>query len=134
VQVSPPSFTSAALLHQHVDRVLVPVIRRPNHSGAAIVVGCVDESAALLHQHMGSTNDKHSKHETGECRVCGQAWERQQKANDNAHSDGKKCTNARTWAAPTTSTANMHALGRNFVQEVLDVRETERNTAENWNG
>ena len=69
-------------------------------------------------------------HETGECRVCGQAWEWQQEASDNAHSEGKKGTNARKRAASTTSTANMHELGRNFVEEVLDVRETEASTAE----
>ena len=73
-------------------------------------------------------------HEAGECIVCEQAWARQHKANGNAHSESKNCKKIRKRTAPTTSVTNMHELGRNFVEEVLDesldVRETEASTAE----
>ena len=56
-------------------------------------------------------------HEAGECIVCRQAWERQHKANGNAHSESKRYKKTRKRAAPTTSVTNMHELGRNFVEE-----------------
>ena len=68
-------------------------------------------------------------HEAGECVVCGKAWERRHNANSNTHAESKRCKKARKRAAPTTSVTNMHELGRNFVEEVLDVRETEASTA-----
>ena len=69
-------------------------------------------------------------HEAGECIVCEQAWARQHKSNGTAHSESKNCKKIRKRTAPTTSVTNMHELGRNFVEEVLDVRESKASTEE----
>ena len=62
--------------------------------------------------------------------MCGKIWEGQHNANSNAHYESKWCKKARKRAAPMTRVTNMHELGRNFVEEVHDVKETEASTAE----
>jgi hypothetical protein len=62
--------------------------------------------------------------------MCGKAWERQHTINMSTHSENKWCKQARKRVAQTISVANMHELGRNFVEEVLDVEATEARTAE----
>ena len=69
-------------------------------------------------------------HETGECMVCGQAWDRQREDDGNAHLSGGNGKRTRKRRVPISSATNMHELGRTFVEEVLDVREVQTSTEE----
>ena len=69
-------------------------------------------------------------HETGECMVCGQAWDRQREDDGNAHFSSGNGKRTRKRIVPMSSATNMHELGRTFVEEVLDVREVQTSTEE----
>ena len=69
-------------------------------------------------------------HKASECVVCGTAWEGQHHTISDAYSENQQFKKSRKRGAPTISVTNMHELGRNFVEEVIDVRETETATVE----
>ena len=68
--------------------------------------------------------------ENGKCEVCQTAWEVQLSAADSSHCAGEGSRRTRAKVTLEASRMNMHELGRNFVEEVVDVREVKVSTEE----